>query len=295
MTLESLEAKIKTVSELKDIVSTMKMLSSVSVGVYEKAEKSVLTYQRNIEDAFSAIFLNYGDIVKTVRKKGNNENIIAVMIGTDTGLVGGFNKEIAQWAFNYLDNFKFENVSFISIGKKMTSFLKGRNKNILAMYPVSNTLKEFSTFLSDVLAHLETVMRVQKWNKVLVFYQSKNGRYQEKFRVKQLLPFPKEYFKNQEGKKWNTRSFPLVLSKKENMLSHLEHEYITLMLMKAVITSLVAEHTKRMMNMQQAEKNIKENLEALNLVYQQERQTVITDELIDIVSGAESLKKKISF
>ena len=226
--------------------------------------------------------------------KEKNENVIAVIIGTDTGLVGGFNKEIAQWTFNYLDNLNLENVSFISIGKKMTSFLKSKNKPILAMYPASNTLKEFSSFLSDVLRNLENVVKTQNWNKVLVFYQSKNGRQQEKFRVKQLLPFPKEYFKIKE-KKWSTRSFPLVLSQKENILSHLEHEYITLVLMKAVITSLVAEHTKRMLNMQQAEKNIKENIEALNLSYQQERQTAITDELIDIVSGAESLKKKTSF
>ena len=56
--------------------------------------------------------------------------------------------------------------------------------------------------------------------------------------------------------------------------------------------SLASEHFTRMTNMQEAEKNIDENLERMNLEYQQQRQENITDELIDVISGADAMRKK---
>ena len=70
------------------------------------------------------------------------------------------------------------------------------------------------------------------------------------------------------------------------------HEYLTTLISQAIISSLACEHYTRMINMQQAEKNIDDSLEELNLIFAQNRQTAITDELIDIISGANSLKKK---
>lgn len=61
---------------------------------------------------------------------------------------------------------------------------------------------------------------------------------------------------------------------------------------KQLNASLVAEHFTRMNNMQNAEQNIDENLAEMNLAYQQQRQEDITDELIDIISGAEAMRKK---
>ena len=76
------------------------------------------------------------------------------------------------------------------------------------------------------------------------------------------------------------------------MILGLVHEYLTVILSGGLTASLAAEHYARMVNMQQAEKNIDKSLEDMNLAYQQARQTQITDELIDIVSGAEAMKPK---
>ena len=68
-------------------------------------------------------------------------------------------------------------------------------------------------------------------------------------------------------------------------------EYLTMVLFSAITMSLSAEHYTRMINMQNAEKNIDERLDEMNLIYQQKRQETITEELIDIVSGAEAMKE----
>ena len=73
------------------------------------------------------------------------------------------------------------------------------------------------------------------------------------------------------------------------LLDALIKEYLMIELSAALTYSLAAEHHTRMINMQNAEKNIDESLEKMNLEYQQKRQDAITEELIDVVSGAEAL------
>lgn len=109
---------------------------------------------------------------------------------------------------------------------------------------------------------------------------------------RQLIPLPKNTFTALKQKRWEGKSFPLVTADKDALFSALSHEFLTVSLTGTLTASLAAEHYARMINMQQAEKNIDESLENMNLEYQQARQTAITDELIDIVSGAESMKKK---
>ena len=85
---------------------------------------------------------------------------------------------------------------------------------------------------------------------------------------------------------------PLITAEKEELFSALLHEYFTIQLTNALISSLAAEHFTRMNHMQQAENNIEEKLGELNLQYQLARQNQITEELIDIVSGATAITKK---
>ncbi|MGN0919477.1 MAG: F0F1 ATP synthase subunit gamma, partial [Alphaproteobacteria bacterium] len=91
---------------------------------------------------------------------------------------------------------------------------------------------------------------------------------------------------------WEGKMMPLITAEKEELFSALLHEYFAIQLIHALIASLAAEHFTRMNHMQQAEKNIEEKLDGLNLEYQQARQNQITEELIDIVSGATAITKK---
>ena len=95
-----------------------------------------------------------------------------------------------------------------------------------------------------------------------------------------------------KSEKWTGKTPPLITADYSELFTALIHEYLTVVLSGALTASLAAEHYTRMVNMQQAEKNIVDSLTEMNLTYRQLRQAGITDELIDIVSGAESLKKK---
>ena len=85
---------------------------------------------------------------------------------------------------------------------------------------------------------------------------------------------------------------PLVTLPTDTLVEELIKEYLMIAVSSALTYSLAAEHHTRMINMQNAEKNIDERLEAFNQEYQQKRQDSITEELIDVVSGSEAIKKK---
>ena len=106
-----------------------------------------------------------------------------------------------------------------------------------------------------------------------------------------LLPSDKSAYEKLRQKPWETNNIPLITMQPQMLFEALIKEYLMIELCSMLTYSLSAEHHTRMINMQNAEKNIDESLDALNLEYQQKRQDAITEELIDVVSGAQALKK----
>ena len=104
MSMEILSKRIKTTQDLRDIVSTMKSLSSVSILQYEQAQKSLIEYTHTIRNAFHALVKNNAIITPHHKKEISPQNMkaIVIIIGSDNGLVGRFNKEIVQTATTFL-------------------------------------------------------------------------------------------------------------------------------------------------------------------------------------------------
>lgn len=292
MTAETLNKRIKATQDLRNIVTTMKMLSSVSVNQYNEALISIQSYGKTIFDGFLGLYLN-GFLTGTAEKLSSHPKTIALLIGSDNGLVGPFNKEVLSQAIAYFKNknLSSQETDYICIGQRIGMITKYAKMPVLAVYPISNSLKEITSIASDLLSKIQETMQKKKIERVLLFYNTRENQHQI-VKMIQLLPLPADKLAEMKTKKWEGKSFPLITLDYTELFRALIHEYLSYVLSSALISSLAAEHYTRMVNMQQAEKNIDESLETLNLAYQQERQTAITNELIDIVSGAESIKKK---
>ena len=294
MSLESLNKRIKSTTDLRDIVSTMKLLSSVSIGPYEKALASLKKYGKTLESAFLGLILNEKDITPPLLPKDKSFKTIAVLIGTDNGLVGKFNRDVINYADSYFKSHGYtsDDLIYLCIGKRISGLMNAQKKLIAASYPISNSLKEIASIASEILKKTDEIISRQKVKQVLIFYNHREAGQPQKNDKRQLIPLPKNTFAALKQKRWEGKNFPLITADKEALFSALSHEFLTVTLTGTLTASLAAEHYARMVNMQQAEKNIDESLETMNLEYQQARQTAITDELIDIVSGAESMRKK---
>lgn len=105
----------------------------------------------------------------------------------------------------------------------------------------------------------------------------------------QLLPLDLDWLRSLSQRSWQTNQIPLLTMDDEEFLSALIREYLFLYLFRAAATSLASENASRLSSMQSAEKNIQDRIGDLTSEYRRQRQSAITSELLDVVSGFEAL------
>ena len=294
MIQEELQRRIKTTTDLQGIVRTMKMLSSVSVGQYEKALNSLTQYGTTLRQAFHGLFTQTFFTYMPPDIKTTSPKILAIVIGSDNGLVGKFNKEILKYVKSSCKELggNQNQIRLIAIGKRISLHAASMDLHVSHAYPISNSIKEISALAGLILTKIDKEVSEHHFDLVEIFY-NKQQNFSFTPQMRQLMPLSYRDFQNLKKTRWEGRMLPLITAEKEELFSALLHEYFIIQLTNALIASLAAEHFTRMNHMQQAEKNIEEKLDKLNLEYQQARQNQITDELIDIVSGATAITKKI--
>jgi len=293
MTLEQLNRRIKTTSDLGEIVNTMKMLSSVSVGQYEKALFSLTQYAHTVQDAFHGLFTQDFFKYEPPKIPTQNPKILSILIGTDNGLVGKFNRTLFNFSQEYLHSLSPQGEKyFITVGKRMGVLAQINHLTTKAGYAGANSVKEIAQSATLLLTKINEVVTAHKVDLVYLFNNRKKGTTAFIPQARQLIPLPQEQMSQLRRKKWDGKTLPFISADKDELFSALLHEYLIVTLSHDLTSSLTSEHYTRMIHMQEAQRNINDSLDAFNLEYQQLRQTQITDELIDIVSGAEEMNKK---
>ena len=303
-TLEGLKKRIKTTVSLKDIVSSMKTLSAVSVGQYEKSTKALKKYSESIELALLAL-IRGRSVPHTVPQK-LKEKIVVIILGSNQGLVGKFNKSITNFTIESLKQkgIDINDVDFIIGGKSLSSKILSLGYDINTLFTMPSSVKTMITVAKKIVLKLWEIQSKQQHGdkdfsfsnrqlKVYIFYNSKNENSAVVQNMVQILPVDSDFLKKLSEKKWPTKNIPIYAPRsRRTLFSLFMQQLLFANIYKAVAQSLAAEHFTRMISMQNAEKNIDEHLEAMNLEYQQRRQTEITNELLDVVAGAEVLKSK---
>lgn len=292
--LEALQKRIKTTQDLRSIVSTMKSLSAVSIIQYDTALKSLIDYGKTIDLGMLALMKHGVVHVPVLRKvSAEKKKALAVVIGSDTGMVGRINRDTVALCDKMLKRKSFlsENISYIPVGRQVIGILENGNRNIVGKYPISNSVKSISVTATNILLAMDKLIRVHGITHVFLFYSQKRGSY-VKSHSTLLIPMGEEWLKDLEKRSWEGKSFPDYSMDSDKLFSSLVHEKMMMTISTALTDALSAEHHMRLTTMQAAEKNIDENLEIMHQTYQQMRQENITTELLDVVNGAEAMRKK---
>lgn len=289
--LEGLQKRIKTTQDLRSIVSTMKSLSAVSIIQYDAALKSLLDYGKTIDLGMLAL-MKHNVVRVPVQRKIPKEKMkgLAVVIGSDTGMVGRINRDTVSLCEKMMKRKGFlpENITYIPVGRQIIGLLSSKDKDIAYRHPVSNSIKSISVTAAHVLVEMDELMRSRGITHVFLFFSQKRGPYVRSHSVL-LVPMGEEWLKSLEKRTWEGKSFPEYSMKSDALFSALVREKMMMTISTALTDALSAEHHMRLTTMQAAEKNIDENLEKMNLQFQQIRQENITTELLDVVNGAEAL------
>jgi len=293
-TLEGLKKKIKTANELHSVVKTMKVLAAVNIRQYEKAVNSLKDYYRTIELGLQVV-LQQGYRISANPGKSTERELGVIIWGTDQGMCGQLNEHILTHATDNMKRFQTDvgKRTSLAVGIRVANRLQDSGENVEKSYDVPGSASNITAAVHELL------MKIEDWNSkrgitdIVLFYNryvpASNSYEPQTF---YLLPFYPEHFSHLLHGEWPSRVIPFFSMDTGSLFSSLVREFLFVSLYRAFAESLASENASRLMSMQKAEKNISDRLTDLNYRFNQQRQTSITEELLDLVSGYEAQKKK---
>jgi len=297
--LKEVRTRIASTKSTRQITSAMKMVSAAKLRKAQNAIVSLRPYSAKLTEIMENLSssLDGSDEGFYANDRGN-EKVLIVAITSNRGLCGGFNINVVKETIALIDDkfsaqYKKGNVKILALGKKGGDLLKTKD---FAPHEINKTIFDSLTF-ENCVPIAEKLMQefVNKdYDKIyLIYNQFKNAAVQI-LKTEQFLPVGNveehEKVNNKSSKLKEIQADYIFEPGKEEILEALVPKAIKLQLYKALLDSFAAEHGARMTAMHKATDNADELIKALNLAYNKARQSAITNEILEIVSGAEALK-----
>jgi len=288
--LKEIRNRIVSISSTMQITSAMKMVSAAKLRRAQNAVTQIRPYTSKLKEILSNLTANLDGTDGTFSTKREVKNVLIVSITSNRGLCGGFNNNVVKAVKQLATNeYKDCQVTILSIGKKSTDAFKNTGwaiKETLLPRCVETIWDELTFENSSKIAQtlMDQFADLHQDKIVLVYNQFKNAAVQEII-TEQFLPvLPPS---NNEG---NTPTVEYIFEpNKEFILKELIPKSLKTQLFKALLDSQASEHGARMTAMHKATDNAKELQDDLKLVYNKARQAAITNEILEIVAGAEAL------
>ncbi len=289
--LKEIRTRIASVKTTRQVTSAMKMVSAAKL---KKAQDAILQI-RPYADKLHQILVSMSSSLENTdnsiftQQTIIPEKILIVLITSNRGLCGGFNTNITKKAIElvnvkYKHQFDSGNVEFLCIGKQGERQLKHRAIKTGAN---KNDIYDAITFsnVTEIAMEIMNGFAEKQYDRVeLVYNQFKNAAVQVQV-CEQFLPVQIE----EEESHGSFHDF-IYEPSKENLIQELIPRSLKIQFYKALLDSYAAEHGARMTAMHQATDNATALLGEFTLQYNKARQATITNEILEIVSGAEALK-----
>ena len=290
--LKEVRTRIASVKSTRQITSAMKMVSASKLRRAQNAILSMRPYAAKLHEIMQNLSHDLEGTDEGVWGDNRGDHkILIVPITSNRGLCGAFNANIAKTARALIDEkypaqMKSGNVEIMCLGKKgadaLSWFYKVNeiNTEIFDDLTFDNAVAIADRLMNDFLE--------KKYDKIVLIYnQFKNAAVQI-IQEEQFLPVA-ESDKGDEQLSEVQANY-IFEPNKEDILEALVPKTIKIQLYKALLDSFASEHGARMTAMQQATDNAEELLKDLKLSYNKARQAAITNEILEIVGGAEALK-----
>ena len=289
--LDDLKKRIKSVKSTQNITKAMKMVAAAKLRkAQENAEKGrpysekmqniILNLTKSIENPENAPKLLVGT--------GQDKTYLCVVLTADRGLCGGFNSNICKLA---KANFKEildegKNLKIITVGSKGLDQIKREYEKFIIKKFSFKEKKQVSYKEADIIGNeIISLFNKNEFDKCILFYNNFKNVITQIPQAQQIIPAEN---KNADLKKNDTLSYEFEPDEDE-ILEDLLPKNISTQVFKAFLENAASEQGSRMTAMDNATRNAGDLVDKLTINYNRSRQASITKELIEIISGAESL------
>jgi F-type H+-transporting ATPase subunit gamma len=286
-TLEKLSGTLESLDDLRSIVRTMKAMAAASIRQYERAVESLGQYNRTVELGLHVVLREMLEPTTQVHRAQGSMGI--VVFGSDHGLCGRFNEDLADFVRQHLHRrATLEQVPVMVVGARMPPLLEASGLPVEETLSVPGSAARITALVDLILLTLDR-WQVAGIVEVHLFYNRRRSGSRLHPTAQRLLPVDLRRFHRLEEEPWPSGVLPTFSMDRERLFTALVRQYLFVSLFRSSAESQAAEHASRLAAMQSASKNLDDRQVDLLGEFRRRRQEVITAELLDVVSGYEAL------
>jgi len=290
--LKDLRNRITSVKSTQKITKAMKMVAAAKLRKAQESAEKGRAYSEKMNLIINNLKNSITDInsaPKLLAGTGKDEVHLCIVMTADRGLCGGFNTNICKKAREYFKQILKNNkkLKIITVGSKGADQLRRGFKDYIIERISYKNLKSISVNeASEITSKVITMFNKEEFDVCTIFYNKFKSVISQEPQAQQIIPVESEEVTQKE----NVEDVQYEFEPEENeILEHLLPQNITTQIFKAFLENAASEQGSRMSAMDNATRNAGDLIDKLTINYNRSRQAVITKELIEIISGAESL------
>ena len=292
--LKDISRQIKSVKNTQKTTKAMKLVSSAKLRRTQQLSEQAKSYALKINDILSEIATRVGgvqdkeNINRAFIPNENPKTIDIVFVTADKGLCGGFNMATIKVVRTLIEEYASKGVTvrLRAAGRKGIDYFNFQGEDLhkkIVGLTSAPTYEKAADFISDAFEDFNNGTT----DKVIMIYNGFLNMLTQELKTKNLLPIT---LSSVSVKNEDNSMLDVEPDDDEEILNELTSKYVDFNMYYSLIDSLAAEHSARMTAMDNATKNASEKVNDLTIQYNKARQAAITTELIEIISGVESMK-----
>ena len=284
--LKDIRNRIKSVKSIQQVTKAMKMVAAAKMRRAQENMEQSRPYTARLSLMLDKLIVDVDrKLLPELQLREKINKKLFVIITADRGMAGAFNTNITKIAQKAIDDFGKDNSILICIGKKGYSYFKNRNYNIINHYIDFWSELNFQQAI-DINTNIIKQFLKGSIDQVQVIYNEFINVGKQEVYNKTFLPL---IYNPKEEKNNSYISERIYEPSKEAVVQNLVPKYLNTQIWQYLLESFASEQAARMLAMENATSNAEDMIKDLTLQFNKARQSAITTEMLEIVSGAEAL------
>lgn len=280
--LKEIRGRITSISSTMQITSAMKMVSAAKLKKATDAIVMLRPYSEKLQEIIENVSSTTDlEGISTFTEEREVQKVLFIVVTSNKGLAGAFNSSVIKELNSALSNTPHE-VEILAVGKKVFDAVRKTR----TVYDNQSAIFDGMSFqvVSNFMENVMRDYREGKFDKVFVVYNKFINAATQEVQLEQVLPI------KMAEKEGSANTDYLFEPNAADILNVLIPKSIKTQVYKAILDSIASEHGARMTAMHKATDNAEALRNDLKIFYNKARQAAITNEILEIVSGAEALK-----
>jgi len=289
-----IKRRIESVRGTRKITRAMELVASARLRRAQEAIESLRPYASSMRRLMSQAARQSGNLsgLPLLEDRETVTRAAVITVTGDRGLAGAFNVNVLRAGFGVADELVeagAEEVVYVAVGKKGAGTLRFRGKSVAKSFEGLSSSPSFAD-AAQVAEYVVNEFVEGRVDRVMVVYNAFKSIMEQKVTVEQLLPVDRSRVVEEGGEDQEpSRSLAIFEPAPEELLAKLLPTYIDTTIYRAMLESAAAEHAARRTAMRNATDNAGSLIDDLTLAMNRARQSAITQEILEVVAGADAL------